>query len=448
MKPFVSRCALLTIMAIFALIGICSASLSASDDGEWPGNSVSEILEGLRKSPNPDVAPLLVFANLPSERVSESAGNAERFSVLFVQGLSSGQRASLIQKAGGTVVHDLWLVDGVAASVSSDRVPEFLSRLKTQSELLLVERDIYKKWIRSSPPVLRGHSRKPVNPTAIFHNNMAQEIPWGINRVNAPKAWTISRGGGVRVAIVDTGIDYNHFELLIKGGFNAIRPGRSIQDDNGHGTHVAGTVAALDNNWGVAGVAPEAALYGVKVLDSDGSGYDSDIAHGLQWCVQERMAVANLSLGGPSGSEVLAMAVRNTVAAGVAIVAAAGNDGGPVGYPAAYPESIAVAASDEADNVAYFSNRGPEIDFIAPGVSVRSTTLGGGYGYASGTSMASPHVTGLAVLAIAAHGAINNAVLRSHLKRAATKFPGVPENEQGAGMVDAVRLVSPQVVFR
>ena len=174
-----------------------------------------------------------------------------------------------------------------------------------------------------------------------------QETPWGIKRVNASGAWAVTKGKGVKVGVVDTGIDYDHPDLKanVAGGWSAIdkeNPG-NYKDDNGHGTHVSGTIAALDDKTGVVGVAPEAALYGVKVLDGQGSGTFSDVIAGMEWTVTNKMQAVNMSLGASQGNEALKAAVEAMAKAGVVLVAAAGNSGGAVGYPAAYPQAIAVA---------------------------------------------------------------------------------------------------------
>ena len=217
-----------------------------------------------------------------------------------------------------------------------------------------------------------------------------------------------------------------------------------FRSDHGHGTHVAGTIgASSDGAWRVS-VAPKARLYGVKVLDSEGSGALSDVIKGIIWCANHDIQVANMSLGSPMPSDSMQRALKYAKARGVVVVAAAGNAGpkGGVGYPAAYPETIAVAASDWEDNVAKFSSRGPEVKFIAPGVAVVSTAMGGGYANFSGTSMATPHVTGLAALAVS-QGYVGldgpDGVL-AQLKKAAKPIPGLQAAEQGFGMIDASKL--------
>jgi subtilisin family serine protease len=274
------------------------------------------------------------------------------------------------------------------------------------------------------------------------------EITWGINRVHAPAAWDVTEGAGVKVAIIDTGIDLNHPDLAgkVDGGYSAItkteKP-EDYQDDNGHGTHVSGTIAALRDGKGVVGVAPKARLYAVKVLDADGSGNLSDVIDGIVWAAKNGMQVANMSLGAPSDSDAMHRAVRFAKGSGLVIVAAAGNSGGSVGFPGQYPEVITVSASDSDDKIASFSSRGPQVKFIAPGVDVVSDKLGGGFISYNGTSMATPHVTGLAALAVSQGwtGLSGPDGVYNQLKKAAKPLPGLSADEQGAGMIDAGKLV-------
>ncbi len=259
----------------------------------------------------------------------------------------------------------------------------------------------------------------------------AQVLPWGINEVGASTVWgSGNRGAGVNVAVLDTGIDTSHPDLQanIAGGYLAIHDGKyrrktSYSDDNGHGTHVAGIVAAVDNSIGVAGVAPGARLWSVKVLDSNGFGWTSDIVDALYWAIGTRsdavrdndIQIINMSLGADSGSTVEATALADASTAGILLAAAAGNDGSAVDYPAAYPEVVAVAALDSADAVPSWSSRGPQVELAAPGVSIFSTYKGGGYATLSGTSMASPHVAGAAALVWGAQPSLDAAGVRALL---------------------------------
>jgi hypothetical protein len=251
-------------------------------------------------------------------------------------------------------------------------------------------------------------------------------------------------GAGVDVAIIDTGIDGQHPDLAVVDGINFAGPPdkegstdpADWNDGFGHGTHCAGIVAALNNDIGVVGVAPGARLHAVKVLDDSGLGYTSDVIQGLEWSATNHMQVASMSLGGGSSTS-LQQACDAAFAAGVLLVAAAGNSGGPVSFPAGYSSVMAVSATDSKDQLAYFSNFGPEIELGAPGVDIYSTYKGGTYTTLSGTSMACPHVTGTAALVWAA-GAASNTAVRDILTGAAEDLPPTGWDPSfGFGLVDA-----------
>jgi len=228
-------------------------------------------------------------------------------------------------------------------------------------------------------------------------------LPWGIDKIDAKLVWPSGNTADpVKLAIIDTGIDVKHPDLTanLKGGVSRVGYTTSYNDDNGHGTHVAGIVGAVDNEIGVIGAGPAIDLYAVKVLDRRGSGYLSDVIEGLDWAIAHGMQVVNMSLG--TSADVLSFreAVQRVNSAGIVQVAAAGNSGGSVIYPAAYPEVIAVSATDNTDTIASWSSRGPEVDLAAPGVSIYSTYKGQTYKTLSGTSMAAPHVAGAAALVL------------------------------------------------
>ena len=263
----------------------------------------------------------------------------------------------------------------------------------------------------------------------------AQTVPTGIARAQA--AANANDGTGIGVAIIDTGIDLSHPDLAanIVANKSCIVGKKNGNDDNGHGTHVAGTIAALDNAIGVVGVAPRAKLLAVKVLNSQGSGSWSSIICGLDWVAANaatyNIKVANMSLGGGGSSDgncgntnndALHKAICRTRDAGVTVVGAAGNESADAAtkVPAAYDDAVitvsALADSDGLagglgaatsygadDTFASFSNYGAPVDIGAPGVSIRSTWKGGTYNTISGTSMASPHVAGAAALYLASH---------------------------------------------
>ncbi len=227
---------------------------------------------------------------------------------------------------------------------------------------------------------------------------------WGMTKIQAPQAWDLTHGSSsVKIAILDTGIDPTHPDLASKIVVAQDFSGSGSPNDvYGHGTHCAGIAAAITNNgYGVAGVGRDCSLMNIKVLSDSGSGYQSDIANGLIWAVDHGANVISMSLGGSSGSSAMQQAVDYAWSHGVVVCAAAGNSGSTSpSYPAYYTNCIAVAATDQNDHLYSFSNYGSWVDVGAPG-SAYSTLVGGGFGTMSGTSMATPFVSGLAGLAIA-----------------------------------------------
>lgn len=297
---------------------------------------------------------------------------------------------------------------------------------------------------------------------------------WGVKRIGAGTVHdSANKGAGVKVAIIDSGIDYTHPDLddNYVGGRDFVDGDDDPMDVYGHGTHVAGTACAEDNGFGVVGVAPECTLYSLRVLNDDGAGSWSDIIAAMEWAVDNGMQVANLSLGSslnPGGT--VKGAFDNAEAAGVVIMAAAGNDGNPPGkgnnviYPARYDSVIAVAATDSNDDRASWSSTGDQVELAAPGVSVFSTWNDGDsphdpqptyydgawYKYGSGSSMASPHVAGTAALIIASgitdtngNDLINDEV-RQRLQATADDLgdPG-RDPQYGFGLVDADEAAVP-----
>ncbi|MGH7130428.1 MAG: S8 family serine peptidase [Phycisphaerales bacterium] len=202
----------------------------------------------------------------------------------------------------------------------------------------------------------------------------AQSTPYGINLVSAPSAWTNSRGAGAIVADLDTGIDVGHPDLPTPAATSSFISGQTVQDGNGHGTHTAGTIAAIDNTDGVVGVAPSVTLLVGKVLADSGNGADSGIIAGINWARTNNADVVSMSLGGGAFSQSFQDTITAAFNAGMVIVAASGNDGTDTPeYPASYNNVISVAAVDSARNRASFSNFGPTISISAPGVNVFST---------------------------------------------------------------------------
>ncbi|HEY0636790.1 MAG TPA: S8 family serine peptidase [Pseudonocardiaceae bacterium] len=277
----------------------------------------------------------------------------------------------------------------------------------------------------------------------------AQTFPTGINRVDGELSSTVAGNGSgdvnVDVAVIDTGSG-PHADLNVVGGVNCVTPGASHADDHGHGTHVAGTVAARDDANSVVGVAPGARIWSVKVLNAAGSGSFAGIICGIDWVTARAstIEVANMSLGGSGVNDTCAAgglhaAICRSVTAGVAYAVAAGNSNTDANtfVPATYAEVITVSAiadfnglpgggaaatcrADVDDTFADFSNHGLDVDITAPGVCILSTARGGGLATMSGTSMASPHAAGAAALYNAANPAATPAQIRTALINAGT----------------------------
>ncbi len=396
------------------------------------------------------VLALCLLSLVPVMAQSHSA----RRIVVFAAGVPQSRRLLLAQSSGAMVVRELPLIRAVVIETLSTHVHATEAKLRTMPEVSRIDEDPKINWLAAvdargidfaaaDPHSLIAPMRDLARRGAAAPKPPRQQTPWGIVKVQAPAAWTTTRGAGVKLVVIDTGIDRTHPDLApnIKGGWNTITKGEDFNDDNGHGSHVSGTIAAVDNKQGVLGAAPKVDLYGVKVLDADGSGTFDDVIAGMHWAVDNKMEIASMSLGASQGNAALSDMVAAMEKAGVILIAAAGNSGDSVGYPAAYPGAIAISASDEKDQLASFSSRGPEVAIIAPGVDVKSTYKDGGYDTLSGTSMATPHASGLAALYVATHKGATPAQARSALAAASRKLPGIPDIGQGAGLPSAVELV-------
>jgi subtilisin family serine protease len=272
------------------------------------------------------------------------------------------------------------LRDPVARRVDSFRIVNGFAANLTATEVAALRRSPEVRWVE---PVVERHLMVDATTPG------AQMIPFGITQVQAPLAWTGRRTAEVNVVVIDSGVDFNHPDLSAAwaGGVNLLSEGQAPMDDVGHGSHVAGTIAASNNRFGVIGVVPGARLWGVKAIDSTGSGTMEDVIKGLDWVVARKAErggnwVVNLSLGGSDTSALEREAFQHVADQGVIIVASTGNESNsgaiaPVAYPAAYPSVIAVGAVTSTNTRANFSNAGPEIDFVAPGVGVLSTIRSG-----------------------------------------------------------------------
>lgn len=229
-----------------------------------------------------------------------------------------------------------------------------------------------------------------------------QLVGWSISSFDLPKTWDKTKGEGVKIAVIDTGVDLDHPDLKsnILPGINLISPNKPPKDDAQHGTHVSGIICAENNDIGMVGVAPAAKIIPIKALDKEGIGTLENIALGIRWAVDNGADLICMSLGSPRPIQQVRKAIQYAASKKVIIFVAAGNVGmtKDVFYPAAYPETIAIGSIDENFNRSKFSNTGKNLDFLAPGGHIFSTIPDNWYGMMSGTSMSAPWATGIAAL--------------------------------------------------
>lgn len=365
---------------------------------------------------------LLSFLVMPASAASD---NNEKVPVLI--NFKNKPDAELVKAHGGNIKYEYKIVQAIAAELPQKAV----DALSKNPNIDFIEPDAQAFMLEDN-------------------------VPWGISKINAPAVQSTGfTGNGVKVAIVDSGADYNHPDLAANylGGYDFVNNDNDPKDDNSHGTHVAGTIVAPDNGIGVLGAAPEADFFALKVLDASGYCSYSDVAAAIDWAVSNNADVVTMSLGGSSYSTTMQNACDNAYNKGTVIVAAAGNSGGAVLYPAAYDSVIAVAATDSNDVRASWSSNGPQVELSAPGVSVYSTMPNSGYGYKSGTSMATPHVAGAIALLLSTDisgtsldadndGNWDPAEVRARLQSTSTDLGATgKDNYYGYGLVNALAAV-------
>jgi len=263
-------------------------------------------------------------------------------------------------------------------------------------------------------------------------------IPYGISKVNAPSIWNSTKGDNVKVAVLDSGIS-SHNDLSIAGGYSAIS--EDYTDNYGHGTAVAGVISALLNDEGLVGVAPSSDIYAVKIMETS-TGDLSDAIAGLEWAIDNDMNIISMSFGFDFYSQIFKEAVQEAYSSDVLLIAAAGNDGEAVLYPAAYTDVIAVGSVDSLNERASFSSYGYELELVAPGVDIESTSLNNGYSTYSGTSMSAPHVAGVAALIKSYDNSLVNTEIRAKLRDDALDLGEIGKDDYyGYGLVQ-VNLVA------
>jgi subtilisin family serine protease len=331
--------------------------------------------------------------------------------VRFRAGTPTAEMDAVAARAGGRLAGDIPELGVHIVAVSPDRTQEALASLHSESSVESVERDV----------LLTGLDTVP--------NDMLWSTQWGSRLVGAPRAWDSTRGAaGIVIAVVDTGVDALHPDLLgaTVAGRDVVNDDSDPADDEGHGTGVAGVIAARTNNLvGLAGVCWACSLMPVKVLDSTGSGKTSTIAAGIVWAVDHGARVVNMSFGGPATTGTLEAAVSYAARKDAVLVAAAGNSGVDTPFfPAAYTEVIGVAATDEADAVYSWSNHGDSVQVAAPGCNT-ATWLGGGYVEFCGTSSAAPVVAAIAGLALSLNPAASKSGVEQAIVGSTTPVSGV-----------------------
>lgn len=319
---------------------------------------------------------------------SQSEAGQKRFIIGFKQipGLTELEKQDRVHRAGGRVKRRHTVINAVTADLPEEQAEGF----KQDPRVAYIEEDRV------------FFVEQPVTTSAEYADS------WGVQHIGADLAnRNGNKGAGVKVAILDSGIDYNHPDLKdnYRGGYNFAYENDDPFDDSisGHGTHVAGIIAARDNGTGVVGVAPEASIYAVKVLEYSMMGSMSDILAGLEWAITNNMNVINMSFGIPNDPIFFSQAIKDACdkayQAGIVLVAAAGNGRQPVvDFPADFDSVIAIAATDKDDAQYVRSNYGAKVELAAPGVDVKSTVPGGGYALLSGTSQAAPHAAGVVAL--------------------------------------------------
>ncbi|WP_101843576.1 S8 family peptidase [Halobacillus sp. Marseille-P3879] len=380
---------------------------------KWKGLATLSLAVALALMPNAGEASADKEDELPKVEPKTEAGNGDYVKgevvVKFKEAKGKAASRSVVKDINASEVED------------KDPVESDFKVLKVGN----VEQAV--KALNKNPNVEYAEPNYEFDTTWTPNDTYYNSAQYGPQHTNTEAAWDITRGNSSQqIAIVDSGVDYNHPDLDGKTirGYDFIDYDDNPMDENGHGTHVAGTAAAETNNsQGVAGMAPDTDILAVRALDANGSGSLAAIADAIRYSADQGAEVINLSLGCDCDTQTLENAVNYAWNQGSVVIAAAGNDGVSTTFePASYNNVIAVGAVDQYDNKASFSNYGTWVDVAAPGVDIASTVPNGGYAYMSGTSMASPHVAGLAGL-LASQGR-TNAEIRSAIENTADPIYG------------------------
>lgn len=369
-----------------------------------------------------------IFPNL--EQVKTTVVNGKIMAIIGFRNIPGPSDIDFITRLGGEINRRYTIINAISAMIPEGTI----DTIKRNSSVEYVEID--EKMYAHDCRIPIGICKEV--------QILKQIVPWGIERIGAKLVHAMGNTGkGIKISILDTGIDYIHPDLSknYKGGYNFVDNNTDANDYNGHGTHVAGIIAAEDNDIGVVGVAPDAHIYSVRVLDYAASGSASDIVAGLEWSLNNDMQIVNMSLGACEDSISVRKSIGILYDRGILLVAAAGNNGNIVGdgdnvdNPARYNSVIAVGATDINDNRATFSSTGPKIELAAPGKEIYSTLPKNKYGILSGTSMASPHVAGVAALIMSAYPEMTNIQVRIRMQ-ITTQNITKGEDDRGVGKTE------------
>jgi len=378
-----------------------------------------------------------VSASRAEQATVENASAPGEVLVKFTPGASVEARAAAVAAVGGEIVDmieelDVAVVRTQPAQADVQAAEDVLSTLEQNTTVEYAEPNYILTTLDEVDPASATYKvRLPLvfGPPYFQPNDPSRSIQYAWGKIGAYEGWGYNQGlGSTVIAVVDSGIQLNHPDLDAKivAGYDYVDDDTAADDGNGHGTHVAGIAAAETNNGiGIAGTCPNCKLMPVRVLDNSGAGYTSDVAAGILLAANNGAKVINLSLGGTSTNATLENAVNQAWSKGAVVVCAAGNNGdkgNPIMYPGYYANCLAVGATTSTDARATYSEYGTWVDIAAPGSGIYSTYKGSAYTSLNGTSMASPHVAGVAGL-LASQG-LNNAEIRARLENMADKISG------------------------
>ncbi len=357
------------------------------------------------------------------------SSRTERFILAFDRDAELSAILEELEAEGIQILDRLDIISGISCELNYEQM-ELVSALPS---IRYIEPDFKLFMLDTEPPA-------PLFAIDYYMAPAGESIDWGVKRISAPEAWETATGKGVRVGVIDTGIATAHPDLqgAVVGGFNAV-DGGSYEDDNNHGTYVASVLAGRRNGLGLVGVAPDALLYAIKVLGSDGQGYISDVIEGCQWALEAELPVVNMSLGSRHESIAMQEAMSAIASQGMITIAAAGNEGERgIFSPARYDVTICVGGSRIDGKRAPWSNYGQalkEKGVLAPGDWILAAERKGGWRRVSGTSIATPHVTGVIALLLEYSQVDYNSLCE--LVFGAASQSQNPDEFRGHGIVDA-----------